>query len=235
LLPAVVRGCRDSGNASLPHFDILARDLEDRDAGSTQTQGTITSLTTKEFLSVTGDGQKTMAELLSLHPRGSTQLERLKREFGQALDRIPELGEKVPLGEIGNHNFGTRFIDARHLITPALIKQFDQLADEMPGFCYGRFDIKAKSLNAVEQGEFMVLEINGALAEPTHLYDADKNNYFTAVRDIMAHWQIIGTLSRENMRLGARPMSLVSMLKKLYWFRGYAKKVKRLIANESID
>ncbi|MEL6394353.1 MAG: hypothetical protein AAFR97_16565, partial [Bacteroidota bacterium] len=76
---------RNAGGKHSPNLDILARDLEDRNAGSTQTQGTITSLTTKEFLSVTGDGQKNMAELLSLHRRGSTQLERLKREYGQAM------------------------------------------------------------------------------------------------------------------------------------------------------
>ncbi|MEM6395678.1 MAG: hypothetical protein AAF741_04970 [Bacteroidota bacterium] len=195
--------------------------------------GTVTSLTTKEFLTVTGDGQQTIADLLARHPRGSTQIARLKREIKGELNRIPAAGETVALGEIGNHNLGTRFIDARELISPALTHRFDQLADEMPGFCYGRFDLKAESLEAVARGDFMILEINGALAEPTHLYDAEKNNYFTAVKDILAHWQIIGTLSRENMRRGAKPMSLVAMLKKLWWFRDYAKLVKRLATESS--
>ncbi|MEM8584566.1 MAG: hypothetical protein AAGF87_09870 [Bacteroidota bacterium] len=222
------RRWRDSSN-----LDIRARGLEDQNAEERPFKGTITSLTSKEFLSVVGDSLHTVAQLLEQQTRGRTQIQRLRREIGTALDQIPDINERVKLGEIGNHNLGTRFIDARQLITPALVEQFDKLAYEMPGFCYGRFDIKAQSLEAVEQGEFMILEINGALAEPTHLYDANKNSYLTAVRDIMAHWHIIGTLSRDNMRQGVRPMSVSAMLKKLYWFRSYAKKVKKLVSGNT--
>ena len=193
-----------------------------------QQNGTISSLTTKRFLGVEGDGQRSIRELLSKDDRSRRQISRLQRELGDVLDQVPAAGEQLRLGEIGNHNLGTQFIDARDLITPELVARFDQVVDSIPNFCYGRFDLRADSLEAIEAGDFKVLEINGALGEPTHLYDASKNNYFTAVRDIMAHWQVIGTISRDNMRKGVKPMGIRKMLRKLFEFRAYAKRVKQL-------
>ncbi|MEM7573423.1 MAG: hypothetical protein AAF433_11005 [Bacteroidota bacterium] len=193
-----------------------------------QAKGTISSLTTKRFLSVTGDGQRSIGQLLEQDERSRRQKNRLQRELGDKFQYIPQQAEVIRLGEIGNHNLGTQFIDARDQITAALIDRFDQVANEIPNFCYGRFDLRADSLAAIEAGEFKILEINGALGEPTHLYDTRFNNYFTAVRDIMAHWQVIGTISRDNMRRGVQPMGIRKMLRKLFEFRAYAKKVKRL-------
>lgn len=165
--------------------------------------GTITSLTTKEFLSVIGNGQATVRELIGQHPRALLQLERLLNQHGLDLERVPSAGERVPLGIVGNHAKGTRFINSNDLITPAMVRQFDQIADGIAGFHYGRFDLKCADLSALETGEGLrIIELNGACSEPTHIYDPQRGTYPGAVKAIAQHWKIIYRIAKINHRAG---------------------------------
>lgn len=168
-----------------------------------EAEGKVISLTLKEFLTVTGDGNATVRELILKNSRARLQYERIQKDYRQLLDHIPARDIKVPLGVIGNHSKGTTFINGKNLITPALSKTFDQISKEIEGFYYGRFDIKSDSLSDLEQGKyFKILELNGVCSEPTHIYDATKMNYFQALTEMLKYWKIICRISSQNKKSG---------------------------------
>ncbi|MEM9837277.1 MAG: hypothetical protein AAF828_12285 [Bacteroidota bacterium] len=197
--------------------------------------GRITSVTTKTFLHVIGDGVSTVRDLIIANDRAKRQLARLEKNEKELLMRVPKKGEKVKLGSIGNHSKGTTFLDGRHLISPELVAVFDRISAQMPHFTYGRFDLRCASFEHLLRGEYKILEINGALAEPTHLYDATKNNYVTALLDIMKHWYTIGSLSREQLRRGIKPLTPKQLLSRLFALKRYTKAIQRMEAAAKTD
>ncbi|HMQ46206.1 MAG TPA: D-alanine--D-alanine ligase [Saprospiraceae bacterium] len=165
--------------------------------------GTVSSLTTKEFLSVTGDGHHTVEQLIGQKDRTILQLPRLLKTHAHLMDYVPGISEKVPLGVIGNHSKGTRFINSSERIDRRIIATFDQISKEIPGFYYGRFDIKCQSFDDLYTGEnIQIIEINGICSEPTHIYDAEKGSYWSALRDIAAQWHLIYQIATANHRQG---------------------------------
>ncbi len=199
-----------------------------------ETSGRITSVTQKEFLHVIGDGRSPVIELIQSKPRALLQLQRLQETEGnQLLEKIPAQGEKVALGEIGNHSKGTYFINGNHLINPELVASFDRIASEIPGFDYGRFDLKCESLEALQKGEgLMVIELNGIGAEPTHIYDQTKMNYPQAVWIILWHWTIIRRIAAANHRTGTPHWKVGKMLRALADLRQYHRNIREAIAQK---
>lgn len=166
-------------------------------------RGRVTSITTKEFLYVTGDGRSTVEALIRNKPRALLQMERIRAGYPALLPQVPAAGEKVGLGVVGNHSKGTRFINSNHLIDEAVCRNFDRISQEIEGFYYGRFDIKCESLDALFTGEGMkVIELNGACSEPTHIYDPERGTYWAALRDIAYHWRLIRRIARANHQRG---------------------------------
>ncbi len=193
-----------------------------------QESGQISSLTLKEFLYVTGDGQSSVRELIEAKPRAKLQLERLKKNHFNLLEKIPGKGKLVKLGEIGNHSKGTRFINGNHLIDDQLLRTIDRISRQIPGFNYGRFDIKCNSLTALKKGEdFKIIELNGVFSEPTHIYDPNGLTYFGAVQTLARHWSIVQQLGTTQHQLGVSYWPVLKMIRALWQFRKYALDVKR--------
>lgn len=168
-----------------------------------QATGTVSSLTTKEFLSVIGDGQHSVEQLIRQKDRAILQLPRLLQSHPHLMGYLPAPSEKVPLGVIGNHAKGTRFINSSDRIDERIIATFDQISQEIPGFYYGRFDLKCQSFEDLYTGEnLQIIEINGICSEPTHIYDAKKGTYWSALRDIAAQWRVIYQIATANHKLG---------------------------------
>jgi len=195
----------------------------------TEKSGHITSVTLKEFLSVTGDGVSTVLELVERRERALLQLDRLQATHFDLLKTVPAAGERVPLGEIGNHSKGTRFISGNHLIDNQVIEVFDKIAHQIPGFHYGRFDIKCNSWEELKLGhDITILELNGTCSEPTHVYDPEKSTYFKALYEIFRHWWLIQRIAVANHRLGAPYLPTIEMLKVLKKGWDYFRYVKML-------
>ncbi len=172
-----------------------------------QEQGRVTSLTTKEFLTVKGDGQSTVEELIYGKPRALLQLPRIREQHPEVLSQRPAQGERVPLGIVGNHAKGTRFINSNPLIDEGLCRTMDRISRQIDGFYYGRFDLKCESLQSLWTGEgIKVIEVNGVCSEPTHIYDPQGGTYFDALRDIARHWGLIRRISAANHRRGVAYM-----------------------------
>jgi membrane protein DedA with SNARE-associated domain len=166
--------------------------------------GRVTSITEKRLPFVTGDGSSTISRLILDDPRAfllhAAYLGSLKRPASD----IPAAGERVPLVEVGSHCRGAIFLDARHLLTPELEQAIERVSRCHPGFYFGRYDVRAESIDALQKGKFKVLELNGVAAEPAHIYDPAVN-LWEAYRTMYRHWRTAYEIGAANRRNGAAP------------------------------
>ena len=164
----------------------------------------ITSVCVKEFLSVAGDGRASVRELMKRDLRAELQLQRFEQETPDLLQHAPAEGEVILLEPIGNHCRGTKFLNGNHLIDQALLKAFEPVCTRLQGVLYGRFDLKCENVEALRRGEFKVMELNGVLGEPAHVYDP-AFGMWRAYRDFYRHWRILFDLSQAQRRRGVEP------------------------------
>ena len=190
--------------------------------------GHITSLTSKEWLTIRGDGKHRLSELIARHDRARRQTKQLKRYWADRWDTVLPDGEHLTLTEIGNHSRGARFINANALINEELLPPLEELHAAMDGWYYGRVDLRARNLDAVKAGDFKIFEINGVLAEPTHIYDQTTMTYFGALREIARHWKILYRVATHNHRvLGVpydRPGRYIQSVHRLFRYLKHAKR-----------
>ncbi len=173
----------------------------------------ISSIVIKEFMNVTGDGRSSIRELLLNDERYKIQLPAMELKYGEALDSILNRGEKRDLQPIGNHCLGTKFLSGQHLINDQLIDVFDAIAEGIPGFFQGRFDLKVSDLESLYRGEnIRILELNGVTSEPGHIYDPELN-LIQAYRDTALNMKITSDISIENQKLGIQVTPFRKMLK----------------------
>jgi hypothetical protein len=167
-----------------------------------QSRGKVTGIVRKEFLQVKGDGLNSIRSLMREDKRGIMYLDKVERSIGDALDRIPGKDEVVVVSPVGNHARGALFLDETRLADERLELQMDRIADRIPGFHFGRLDIRYRDWEAFKRGEdYVMIEVNGAGAEPTHMYDPAHGILF-AWREIIRHWRIMGRIARMNHHNG---------------------------------
>lgn len=164
-----------------------------------QNEGKISSLTLKHFLSVVGDGNSTLKELVLADERAKLYLNLFTDIHQKKMDKIPKKGKIIQLTDVGNHSKGTQFINGNHLISKKIEQTFDKLSTAINGWYYGRVDIKYNSFEDLENGtDFKILEINGIISEPTHIYDSEKYTYFKALKTIRIHWKYLFDIAITN-------------------------------------
>jgi hypothetical protein len=173
-----------------------------------QENGMITGIVGKEFLSVTGDGKHTILQLLQQSKRALMYLGSLQKIHGDGLNRILPEGENLIVSPFGNHARGSKFVDVSHLADDELNKVIDVICKKIPEFYFGRLDIRFDTWEALKEGRnFSIIEVNGAGAEPTHIYDP-RHTLFFAWKEIIRHWFILNRISRMNHKKGHRYLSL---------------------------
>lgn len=164
--------------------------------------GRITSLTLKSSPVVTGDGRTTLHDLVLAHPRAGRIPHLYLPRLAGRLGTIPRFGETVPLVFTGNHCRGSVFHDGADAITPALTARIDAIAKAIPGFHFGRIDVRYASLTALQAGQrFSLIEINGAGSEATHIWDPRCNlrhAYASQFQHYHAAWTIAHTLRQRG-------------------------------------
>ena len=108
-----------------------------------------------------------------------------------AWDRFLSEGEEYILSPYGNHARGAMFLDDSHLADEQLREVMDQVCRQIPGFYFGRLDIRFKSWEDLKAGRhFSIIEVNGAGSEPTHIYDPSHSLFF-AWKEIIRHWVLL--------------------------------------------
>ena len=167
-------------------------------------KGKITGIVGKEFLQVTGDGSSTILELLKQNSRYILQLPVLKTLLVDQLDIVLPKGQKEVLLPYGNHARGCLFEDQSNLINEQLSKVMNDVCTKIDGFYYGRMDIRYNNWDELLQGKnFSIIELNGAGADPTHIYDPNHSIFF-AWKEIIRHWVMLYAISVANHQKGYR-------------------------------
>jgi len=179
-------------------------------------RGRISSITDKIFPVVVGDGRSTLAELVRGHARYARQAQVfLARHLAKA-HRVLDAGEQYALGTVGNHCQGTMFRDGSHLWSPALEARVEAIAQQIPGFHIGRFDVRYADRARFQAGEDLaIIELNGVTAEPTDVYDPDRP-MTSAYRALFEQWRRVFEIGAANRRRG-HPGASIVRLAQLLW------------------
>jgi len=165
-------------------------------------KGKITGMVKKEFLSVKGDGRKTLRELVMENPRSAFQIKAIEQKMGSEMSKIVPENEEIILIPFGSHTRGAKFVDISNEITENLAQKIDEICTKVNGFYFGRLDVMFENLELLKNGENLkIIEINGAKSEPTHMYDP-KHSLFFAWKEITKHWRIMAEISRKNHETG---------------------------------
>lgn len=137
----------------------------------------ITSFSEKKFFSVVGDGKTTFSALIdTVETLSNDQKENIKEAFEMTdLQSIPSAGEERSLCRFATIRLGTVF--RSRILSEQERQKLESLAQKLlvgfSGFYVGRFDLKAKNFEALLDGRCTVLELNGVIAVPQHIEDAD--------------------------------------------------------------
>jgi membrane protein DedA with SNARE-associated domain/pimeloyl-ACP methyl ester carboxylesterase len=167
-------------------------------------RGRVTSITHKVMPFVVGDGEHTMEELILGHERSVSQGAFLLEAWADRLEEIPAEGQKVPIVELGTHARGCLFLDRCDANSPLLEAEIDRIAKAFDGFHFGRFDVRAPSIESLSQGQgIRVLELNGLTSESTHIYDP-KHSVFYAWRTLIAQWATAMEIGEANRQRGVK-------------------------------
>lgn len=164
--------------------------------------GTITGFVRKDCLEVVGDGQSTLAELISRYAPVRFRLGELRAKHANRLAHVVPEGEVYCLSDALNQTRGGQLVSLAHEKDDRLLGVFDALSHYTGNFYFGRYDIKCASVEALKAGrDFTILEFNGAGAAPHHVY-GNGNSLRQAYRIVLHHWAVLAHIARKNHARG---------------------------------
>jgi hypothetical protein len=188
--------------------------------------GRLTSVTLKKLLTVTGDGYATVEDLIRRNNRSFLQYYKLKQNKQIDFNRVLDPGEQEVLVPYGNHVLGAMFLDYTHIIDEALVNTFDHISKQINGFYFGRFDLRCTSIEDLKMGKnIAILELNGAGAEPSHIYDPCFS-FFKAQKVIASHYLMMYQAAFINRQAGVSFMSFKSFKNTRKLEREYKQSVR---------
>lgn len=200
-----------------PGFSTEAGVMWWRRPGSAQ--GEIPSITLKVFPVLKGNGRSRLKALIDADPRARRLADIYGARHREQLERVPDEGELIPLVFSGNHCQGTIFKDGTSLLRPKLAARIEEIASAIPGFDFGRFDIRFDVLEDFLRGEnFKIIEINGASAEATHIWDAEMT-LIEAYRVLFEQFRVLFEIGDARRQQGYAPVGLRALLAETLRYR----------------
>lgn len=176
-------------------------------------RGRITSITLKYAPFVTGDGRSTLRDLILHDSRAGRVAQLYLPRLQHRWHEVPPQGEQVRLVFVGNHCKGSIFRNGTALATKALTDRVENLARALPGFHFGRIDVRFGSVQALARGEgFRVIEINGVGSEATHVWDP-ATPLREAWRAQFEHYGAAFRIAAANRALGHKPAGIFTVLR----------------------
>ncbi|MFZ0710738.1 MAG: VTT domain-containing protein [Terrimicrobiaceae bacterium] len=174
-------------------------------------KGKIFAITEKIFPVISGDGVRSIEELIRADARASILAETYLRRFDRKRTSVLAPGETLRLVEAGNHAQGCIFRDGMHLWSSRLEARIDAISKDLPGFYIGRYDVRFRSVEELRMGEgFAILELNGAASEATSAYDAGKS-LREAYAILFQQWELVFAIADENRKRGHRADPLATI------------------------
>lgn len=189
-------------------------------------QGKVTSVTLKKLLTIKGDGSSTIEQLILKNDRAFLQYHHLKKNKAIDFDKVLDKDKEQVLVPYGNHVLGAMFLNYNNIIDQQLNNSFDEISKQIDGFYFGRFDLRCTSIEDLKQGKnISILELNGAGAEPAHIYDPNFS-FIKAQQVIAQHYKMLYNASSLNNKKGVAYMSF----KDFKSWRKQEKEFKRKVA-----
>ncbi len=175
-------------------------------------RGRIISVTLKYFPYVHGDGVSTLEQLIRDDPRAGRLAHIYLPRHAHRLQWVVPQGQPVRIAYTGSHSRGTIFRNGNAFATEAMTRAFDDIASDMDEFYFGRFDVRFTDIAALQQGRgFRIVEINGAGAEATHVWDRN-TTLRQAYRDLREQYRLLWQIGAHNARRGFRPEPLAAVI-----------------------
>jgi len=168
---------------------------------------TVPSINQKTFPTVIGDGVSTIQQLAEKNERYSGYWSSFLKEMDTSA--VPTKGEKKVLSFVGSNTLGSKFTEDTHLVTDKILDRLHELFDDAPGFNFGRLDVKAISIEAFQNGDFIVIETNGMMSLPTNMLDPD-SSFWHAVKVWHRHAVLLVRIAREHRQQSTKTMPLLT-------------------------
>ena len=185
-------------------------------------QGRISSVVVKHFTRLKGDGKSSVSDLIRNHPRLRFFEKELFKQHKNHWYDVPKKDEDYSLVRLGNHSKGVIFLDGKNMVNKQLIEKIDEVSQGIDGFFYGRYDIKCKNLEDLYAGRFCIIELNGAMSEPGHIYHP-----CASLRDglysLLHHHKVIYKIAKENRAAGYNYPKFFKSLRDLRAYLKYNK------------
>jgi len=176
-----------------------------------QARGQVTSLTLKYTPYVVGDGAKQLRELVADDPRAGELLHLYETRHSARWNDVIPRGEPYRLVFSASHCRGAVFRDAEELIDQGLSEALDKIFSDIPGFYYGRLDVKFKNMkNLSAGGDFDIIEINGASSESINIWDRNAG-LSKAVRTLLQQYHTLFKLGHVSRKRGNKPPGLMAL------------------------
>lgn len=167
--------------------------------------GHIFAITEKIFPMLIGDGIQTVEQLVWQDERARFIADRYLARFASRRNETLAKGESLRLVESGNHAQGCVFRDGSHLTSVKLEACIDDISQRLSGFFIGRYDLRFESEEDLRAGRnFQILELNGASAEATSIYDA-RNSLRAAYATLFRQWELVFAIGAANRTRGVIP------------------------------
>lgn len=178
-----------------------------------QTLPEVLSIVHKTFPLVTGDGVQNLKQLILNDARAKLISGLLFKRWAAELSRVPALGEVIKLVEIGAHCRGSLFLDGREHATPELTATLARLLDAVPGYAFGRMDIRVPSIDDFRLGQgIKVLELNGVSAESAHIYHPG-TPLMDGYRAMFRQWSVAFEIGAAYANSGVATTSALQLLR----------------------
>ncbi len=169
--------------------------------------GRLIGILLRHYPSVTGNGTDSIADLIARDARLRRMTTSPLHECRYDPRRIPAEGEVVRLSTVASTRVGGAYEDGTAYATPALLARVDAIAHDMGEFLVGRFDVRYRTLERLQAGDFIIMEVNGAGSEAVHAWDP-RYSIREAYRIVFAKQRQLFRISAANRRRGRHPVGI---------------------------
>ncbi|MEO7253031.1 MAG: hypothetical protein ABIZ64_02205 [Casimicrobium sp.] len=187
--------------------------------------GRIFSMNLSAPAQVVGDGISNLRELILAAPLVARCRALQLDSQHDRLDWIPQARETVILAFARSLRLGATLTDGRQWVTPTMLARFDEIADGINDFYFGRFDVRFDRLDEFQRGEnFQIVEVNGVGAEANHIWDAN-TTLRNAYKTLFAQYKLAFHIGHLNRQRGCQPVGVRALWR---FFINQQRVLKRL-------
>lgn len=176
-------------------------------------KGAIYSMTLKGEITVTGDGRKTLEELILSDKKAIKYVDIFVQVFEDELYEVPKENE-VRILSTFNTQKSFKIWDAGELVTDRLTDSIDKICSTVDGFYFGKLFIKAPDHQSLMAGNNLkVIELKGINSISSNIYD-DDYSFLEGQSILMNQWKLLFRIADENRKRGTKASKLIPLVKK---------------------